>query len=1434
MEEMCARFLSKIGISDLKPYEDCSLKVNKNDKESGICYVTMTCKNCFQYVVAKELLEKLDKSPFKTSVTFVYQNPITPDQAYALLRDELFYNTGLDANKMPNCSKSKNELLFLFYGKVHFDTFFPVVQMWEELFDELDIPFDIRTDINYASEELIQEREKLFNESLREKIKENYNSRMNQYTSSEVVHQRVKGNYKKTKICEINETSQGVEIDGEVFFHEEKISKKGRTIVTIYVYDHTDSIEVIIFENRRNFVKEKLLEYEKDNAHLTIKGNVSISKFNNELQIIADYISINPDPFNEERIDDAEEKRVELHAHSKMSTMDGVCTIDDYFKQASKWGHKAFAITDHENVQAFPEMQEAMKKYNIKALYGCEMNMIDDQLEYIYNPSERELHDATYVVFDFETTGLSARYDRIIEFGAVKFKDGLIVDSMDLLVDPEIPISKFIQEKTHITNSMVHGQKKIKEALKIMKNFIGDSILVSHNASFDIGFLNEAFLNNNEQVISNPVIDTLSLSRYLFPDNKSHTLGSLCRQFEVNYDENVAHRADYDAKVLNDAWQAMLAILTKDNLHIKHKDLKHLTNEKMLKNLRPSHVTVYAKNPQGLKDLFKLVSLSCTDYFAGGTRIPRSELIKYRENLLIGSACFNGEVFQTALTRGESVLLEVMKFYDFIEIQPPENYIYLVNMGQISSQEQVKHILKDIYLATKKINKICVATGDCHYLSKEDKIFRDVYVFAKAVGGGRHPLNPHRRDNVYFENPDQHFRSTSEMLECFSFLGEEVAKEIVVKNSNLIADSLENLYPVKDRLYPPHIEHCAEKLIDMVYETAHKLYGDPLPQIVDDRLKAELDGITKYGYSVQYYIAHCIVKKSHEDGFMVGSRGSVGSSLVAFMANITEVNALQPHYRCPKCKHSIWDVDIKKYRSGYDLPDRFCPHCGTKMIKDGQNIPFATFLGFKAEKVPDIDLNFSGDYQAVAHNMTKVLLGEKNVYRAGTIETVAEKTAYGYALGYYESLGIDTTKVKNAEKTRLAIHCQNVKRTTGQHPGGIIVIPDDMDVFDFTPIQYPADDVNAAWKTTHFDFHKIHDNVLKLDLLGHVDPTALKMLGDITGVKPEDIPLDDKQVISLFSSDKALKRHANHLQEKNGALGLPEFGTALSRQMLIETNPTTFADLLIISGLSHGTDVWKGNAQDLINNGTCTLQEVIGCRDDIMVWLSSQGIDPSTAFKIMEDVRKGRKLKPEYEDLLREHKIPEYYIDACNKIKYLFPKAHAVAYVMMACRVAWYKVYYPLEYYATYFSTRVHQFDILTMSKGEEAIYKKIEELRQIKASGKKLSPKDDEIEKCLCIALEMTERGYNISMINLNKSVSRYWIVDKETNSIIPPFNVLDGLGEAAAETVVEARNKRPFMSIEDLQNRTRLSQQHIETLKKMNVLKDLPESDQISLFDW
>lgn len=1434
MTDVFRRFLLKIGITEHGPYEKADYSV-KYDKENDICYMTITNPTLFKYKQYKEILDGLDKAPFKTSMSFKYLKGYNPEDVFNLLKEQFILTTGMDENSLPHHKfASPNSITFIFNGKVQYDSFKLVVETWEELLDSADINLDIETDIVYASESVTEQRNKELLEQMN-KIQETYSPLVASSQANQTQGQRVKGLFEPVKLHDLNDSmvNRNVSFQGLVFKSDERISRKNKMIVTLFVYDKTDSIEVTVFENRRNFARERIAEFKENGTHVLVRGHVSLSKYTQEVGIIADFITPLEEKFEEERVDEEEEKRVELHLHTQMSAMDAVTNIAAYCQRAAKWGHKAIAITDHCNVQAFPEAQVAGKKSGIKVLYGCEMNMVDDELQYIFNPSPIELNKATYVVFDFETTGLSARYDKIIEFGAVKFKDGMIVDKMDLLIDPEMELSKTTTDLTHITTAMVKGQIKIKEALKIMKRFIGDAILVAHNAVFDVGFLNQAFINNGEEKITNPVIDTLPISRYLFPDNKAHSLGALCRQFEVSYDENVAHRADYDAKVLNDAWQAMLVLLTKENIHLRHEELSLLQNEKILKGLRPKHITVFAKNAQGLKDLFKLVSLSNIKYYAGGTtKIPRREIVAYRENLLIGSACFNGEVFDTALTRSRDILNETVKFYDFIEVQPPSNYDYLVNIGDVSSLEHIKHIIKDIITAADDEGKLVVATGDCHYLDPKDKIFRDVYIFGKTVGGGRHPLNPYKRERYFFSNPDQHFRTTREMLDEFAFLGEERAKEIVIKNTNLIADMMEEVYPVKDRLYPPHIKDDAKLLVTMVWDKAKSMYGDPLPDIVKDRLDAELGGILKYGYTVQYYIASQIVMRTNALGYMVGSRGSVGSSLVATMSNITEVNALPPHYRCPKCLYSDFSPDVKIYRSGFDLPEKKCPHCGTDMIRDGQNIPFATFLGFKAEKVPDIDLNFSAESQSKAHDMTKDLLGVNNVFRAGTIETVAEKTAYGYVLGYYESMGIDPKTIRNAEKERIALGCQDVKRTTGQHPGGIIVIPDDMEVYDFTPIQYPAEDMTATWKTTHFDFHKIHDNVLKLDLLGHVDPTALKMLGDMTGIPANEVPLTDKNVISLFSTDKALKRHSNYLNEKTGALGLPEFGTPFVRQMLVETQPQTFADLLIISGLSHGTDVWNGNAQDLINEKICTLQQVIGCRDDIMVGLMNQGIEPSTAFKIMEDVRKGKQLKPEYEDLLRENKVPEWYINSCNKIKYLFPKAHAVAYVMMACRVAWYKVYYPLEYYAVFFSTRSKQFDIKVMAEGEKAIVKRLEEYKEIKSRGEKLSPKEEEIEKTLNIALEMAERGYKIGMIDINKSLASKFIIDKEHNMIIPPFDVLDNLGSAAADTVVEARDKMEFISIEDLQRRTKLSQTNIDSLKKLGALKDLPERNQLTLF--
>ena len=1436
MDGLMERFLKKIGVEQLSLFEDLSFKSNSYDKVKDLLTTTIYIPTYLTFKQADVLLKAIDKAPFKIALKFQYGTGYSESSIFQLLRDEYLSHDGFELEEIPSIKLESDSIVVTFFGRAHKECFAPVLETWENLLDKLQIPYDIVVKYNYTNEEL-KKREKLIEEKLPE-IQKTYEEAVQQMYSSEFTSQRFKGSYNNVEIKDIKDGSGYVRIVGKIFHSDLRKTKKGKYFLTCFVYDGTYSIEVIAFENLRSLKADVLEALNDKKPAVEIKGLIQRSNFNGELQLRADYIAINEEFTLEDKSEDThEQKRVELHLHTKMSTMDAVSTITDYAKQAKKWGWKALGVTDHGNVQVYPEAQKAGDKFGLKILYGCELYMVDEQLEYVFNPSKDILNKSNYVVFDFETTGLSARYDRIIEFGAVKVQDGLVVDSIDLFIDPNMDIPEHIQRKTNITNAMVRGKTKIKEALKIIRNFIGDSILVAHNASFDYGFLNEAFKNNGEPEVKNPVIDTLALAWYLFPNSKSHSLGGLCRQFDVKYDETAAHRANYDAEVLNETWQAMLVKLTENNYLMRHEELLGLQNNQIARSSRVKHVVAYAKNKQGLRDLFKIVSLSCTEYFAGVPRVPRRIIETYRENLLIGSSCLNGEVFEAAMNRSKDVLIKKMSFYDYIEVQPIENYDFLVNDGQISSIDKIQNVIVDIIDAADEINKPVVATSDCHYVRPDSKMFRDVYIVAKAVGGMRHTLNPNRRDRQpRYENPNQHMRSTDEMFDAFNFLSKEKAFEIIVENTNKIADMIEPLRPIHDKPFPPHIENCDELLKDRVYKKAHALYGDPLPELIEKRLEAELNGILTNGYGVQFFIASEIVRRANSDGYIVGSRGSVGSSFVATMADITEVNPLPPHYRCPHCKRFEL-VEDEKIKSGYDLEDKKCPDCGHEMVHDGQNLPFAIFLGFKAEKVPDIDLNFPGDYQAVAHLLTKEFLGSSGntAYRAGTIETVAEKTAYGFVLGYFENYlkltEEEIKKIPNAEKTRIAKGCQDVKRTTGQHPGGIIVIPAGYDVFDFTPCQFPADDLEATWMTTHFDFHAIHDNVLKLDLLGHVDPVALKFLENVTGIKPSDIPMNDRSVHSVFSSRESLKCKSNVLNQTTGALGLPEFGTNLTRQMLDEIKPQSFADLVMISGLSHGTDVWAGNAQDLLKNNVCDVNGIIACRDDIMIYLMSKGVDNSIAFKTMESVRKGKKIPAEFMDEITKHNVPEYYIESCNKCKYLFPKAHAVAYVTMAVRIAWFKVHKPLAYYACFFSTRSKQFDIKSMSGGLDVILKKLSAIQERKER-RTQTPKDEEIEKTLQIAVEMYERGYSISNIDIYKSDYKDFVIDEENNCIVPPFIVIDGLGEGPAETIIEARKQRPFVSQEDLINRTKLNSQNIEKLRKLHVLDSIPEEDQITLF--
>ena len=1219
-----------------------------------------------------------------------------------------------------------------------------------------------------------------------------------------------------------------VDVVGEIFgIDKVRTNHFGKAFLPCGLGRDNSAVNMRLVENKHT--KAEDLETYKNGMFVHVKGYTEADKRTGQVTLIARGIEMAPPP--EMRKDTAEEKRVELHLHTRMSVMDGVTSMSEYCSLAKAMGHKAIAITDHGVAQGFPEAQSAGEKAGLKILYGSELYMVDDDLPFALNPVPTKLRSANYVVFDLETTGLSKEYDRITEFGAIRFEHGSVVKTMDMFINPEMPIPQKIQDKTHIHQSDVMDKPNFEQSIDKILDFFKDAIIVSHNIEFDLGFINAGLERMGREKITLPAIDTLSLSRYMFPEASYHRLGNLSRNLGIQtYNEEEAHRADYDAAVLNEVWLAMLNRLTEHNLDLKHEDLAKLrVSDAMLKHIRPYHINVLCKDKQGLHDLYELISDSHIKYLADVPKTPKREIARLREHLLLGSACLNGEIFDGACTKTKKDLKEAMKFYDFIEVQPPENYSFLVNIGSADNLDEIKKRIKDIVECAEEIGKIVVATGDCHYLNPSDKITRDIYISAKGVGKKLHPL--HLRDTS-LPAPDQHFRSTDEMLEAFSFLGKEKAQQIVVKNTNLIADMIEELKPVQKTLHPPVIEDSPKILSETCYAKAKEIYGDPLPEEIETRLKKELDGIINNGYSVTYYIAHEIVRKANEKGYVVGSRGSVGSSFAAHMFGITEVNPLRPHYHCPKCKHLEW-IDDPNVLSGYDLPDKVCPVCGEKLVGDGQNIPFETFLGFNAEKIPDIDLNFPSDYQARAFDSTKDVFGEHNVFRAGTIETVADKTAFGYVRGYYEERGIDPNSIPSSYVAYLASHVADTKRTTGQHPGGIMVLPKGLSIYDFTPIQYPADDKDSTWLTTHLDYRALHDALLKLDLLGHVDPLALRLMTTMTGIDIKDIPLNDPKVISLFTSNEALERKGNYLKAQTGASGLPEFGTDVCRDILLGAKPKSFADLVAVAGLAHGTDVWSNNAAELIKNGR-TIREVIGCRDDIMTYLISKGVPSNIAFATMEDVRKGKKVKEEFAKILRANNVPEWYIESCNKIKYMFPKAHAVAYVTMAVRVGFFKLYHPLEFYAVWFSARCKQYDIKPMLEGKEGIIRRYEELKQKKNSREKLSPKEVEIMKMLTVAIEMAERGIKFEKPLLYKSHATEFMVDHENNALICPFIVIDNLGDSAAESVVEERQKGKFSSKEDLLKRTKLSSTNVEALSEIGTLDGLGESDQMSLFEF
>lgn len=1210
-------------------------------------------------------------------------------------------------------------------------------------------------------------------------------------------------------IHEIQEEERRIVIQGTVFNKELRELKSGRHLLTFHLTDYTDSLTVKIFS--RDKEDAKVLEAISDGMWLKVRGSVQHDTFARELVMTANDLN---QIEAQGRKDWAEEKRVELHCHTPMSSLDGVASLKSLISTAAKWGHKAIAVTDHGVVQAFPEAYSTAKKNGMKCILGLEAYVVEDGIDVVYNLDAKnndiEINEHTdYVVFDVETTGLNAAEHTIIEIAAVKMKGLEIIDQWTELVDPQLTIGPKTTEITGITNEMLRGKGTLDVVLPKFKEFAGNAILVAHNAEFDRGFINACAKRIGMETWNNPFLDTLPLARMMYKDMRTYRLGSLAKRFNVDLVN--AHRALDDTVALAHILQYML----KDIREAQITSLAQLNEESNkqadFKSTRPFHATILVQNQVGLKNLYKLVSRSHVETFFRWPRIMRSQLTKLKDGLLIGTACKDGELFQ-AILRGKTKeeLKEVARFYDYIELQPIEHYKPLLRDENIPSLDVVKGYHQLLLEIADELGIPVVATGDVHFLNPQDHIYREVFLLSQKNADAD-------------DQPPLFLMTTDEMLAAFSHLGEERAREVVVTNTNKIAEMIEDVSPIPDKLYTPNIEGADDELREMCYVKARRLYGDELPEIVEHRLEKELNSIIKHGFGVIYLISQRLVTKSLRDGYLVGSRGSVGSSFVATMSEITEVNPLPPHYLCPNCRHNEFITD-GSIGSGFDLPDKECPKCGNMFAKDGQDIPFETFLGFKGDKVPDIDLNFSGEYQPRAHKYTQELFGVDNVYRAGTIGTVAEKTAFGYVRKYSDERG---KVMRNAEIARLVNGCTGVKRTTGQHPGGIIVVPDYMEIEDFCPIQFPADDNESEWRTTHFDFHSIHDNLLKLDILGHDDPTVIRMLQDLTGMDPKTIPLDDPKTMSIFSTTEALGVTTEQIRTNMGTLGIPEFGTKFVRQMLEDTKPTTFAELVQISGLSHGTDVWLNNAQDLIRSGTCKLSDVIGCRDDIMVYLIYKGLDPSRAFKIMESVRKGKGVNEEDQEEMRANNVPSWYIDSCQKIKYMFPKAHATAYVMMAVRIAYFKVHMPLEFYATYFSVRADDFDIPLMVKGSAAIRAKIEE---IEGKGHEAQPKEKALLTVLEMALEMVERGFAFKNVDLYRSDASRFLI--EGNELLAPFNALPGLGTNAAISIVKAREEGEFLSKEDLLSRSKISKTILEYLEEQGALQGLPESNQLSLF--
>ena len=1466
----------------------------------------MTLKNEMPLEVYKEVLNLLNEhfNMYKSCSLVIKKE----ENTYSCLEDYYNYFIDIYTKKSPLLEMFKGVNLNIFdnilnielSNKAEVTKFNTIKTKLMEDLDSVGYKLDIKLNVNVEASNAI------LNEIEEDRKKEIEKLKKIEEEKNKIIKGRdFDGNTKP--ISELTSEYDNVIVEAKIFGIDAMETPK-INIITLKITDNTDSIFCKVFERDKEKYNDLLKEL-KTGKYYKIRGNVKDDQYSKELVLMANDI-VKIDHEETKIVDDAEVKRVELHAHTMMSQMDGVADEVKLVEQAISLGHKGIAITDHNGCQAFPHVFNKVTEYNkgkeeqdkFKAIYGAEISITLDHVDIVTRPNDSLIDDNIYVVFDTETTGFNAGLDdQMIEIGAVKLRDGEVIERFDELIDPQRDLDSEITEVTSITNEMLKGKPTEEEVTKKFKEFIQDYPLVAHNAQFDISMLNGAYQKYNLGELKNPVIDTLELSRAMDREYSKHSLSALVKRYGVPFDEEHHHRADYDAEGTGYIFNKMRKKMHDLGLKTLN-DIQNLVKEdEVHKFAREYHANILALNKTGLKNLFKIISYANAVYISKSPRIPKHILNELREGLLIGSACYRSEAFEASCRLTKDELKDIIDFYDYVEVQPPEVYEHLVWSHELSNNKQVEMAIEKIIECTKEKNKIIVATGDVHHILRDDKIYREIIVNQKVPGGGRHPLA--RVLDKYMKIPSQHLRTTKEMLNDFKFLNEDLRNEIVITNPNKILDMVEEIEVIIDTggvPFSPIIEKSVETVTNLVYDKAKSWYGDPLPINIEERIAKELYGdalhdsierkykdlsteeifkkvhdailkgkecvteivkedIRKYseeelddkeldkrtkkalggiiggGFDVIYLIAQKLVKHSNDDGYLVGSRGSVGSSFVATMMGITEVNPLPAHYRCLKCQHSIFKDENNNdlgatYSSGFDLPDKVCPKCGERLYKDGQDMPFATFLGFNADKVPDIDLNFSDLNQASAHEYTKVLFGVDNVYRAGTIGTVADKTAYGFVKGFYEDRGIVK---RSAEIERLAIGCTGVKRTTGQHPGGIVVIPGYMDVFDFTPYQFPADDPESAWRTTHFDYHAIDQDVLKLDILGHSDPTQLRMIQDLTKMDITKVPLDDKKTMDIFLSPEPLGVTKEQIMCETGTLGVPEFGTPFTIGMLVDTKPTTFSELIKISGLSHGTDVWLGNAQELIRNNVVPFKEVIGCRDDIMVYLMYNGLKPIKAFKIMEFVRKGKASKDpatwqEHVATMREANIPEWFIDSCSKIKYMFPKAHAAAYVISAFRIAYFKVHMPAIYYASYFTSRITDYDIDTMIKGYTSIRNKIVEIIN---KGHDATNKESSVLDTLKIALELTARGLKIANIDINKSKANEWVV-LDDHTLLPPFSTIDGLGDTVALKIVEEREARPFISIEDLQKRGKVSQTLIDKMRVMGILSGMNESSQLSLF--